>query len=57
MWAIAVYLAVAGGVYDGVFLCRPLSHKMSMMRSWTKLSQFLRVFLPTLTGKAVYREV
>ena len=32
---IAVYLAVAGGVYDGVFLCCPFSHEMSWMRSWT----------------------
>ena len=23
MWEIAVHLAVAGGVYDGVFLCCP----------------------------------
>ena len=24
MWKIAVHLAVAGGVYDGVFLCCPV---------------------------------
>ena len=45
---IAVHLAVAGGVYDSVFLCCPLFHEMSWMRSLTSLSQFLRVFLPTL---------
>ena len=44
MWEIAVYLVVAGGV----FLCCPFSHEMSWMRSWTSLSQFLRVFLPSL---------
>ena len=32
---ISVYLAVAGGVYDGVFSCCPFSHKMSWMRSKT----------------------
>ena len=48
MLEIAVHLAVAGGVYDGVFLCCPFSHEMSWMGSWTKLSQFLRDILPTL---------
>ena len=32
MWEIAVHLAVAGGVYDGVFLCCPFSHEMSWIR-------------------------
>ena len=45
---IAVHLAVAGNVLDGVFLCCPFSDEMSWMKSWTLLSQFLRVFLPTL---------
>ena len=49
VWEIAVHLAVAGDGYDGVFLCCPFSHAMSWMRSWTKLSHFRRVFLPTLT--------
>ena len=40
-------LAVAGDVFDGVFLCC-ISHEMSWMRSGTELSQFLRVFLSTL---------
>ena len=48
MWEIAVYLAVAGDVFYGVFSCRPFSQDMSWMRSGIKLSQFLRVFLPTL---------
>ena len=43
---IAVHLAVAGDIFDGVFLCCPFSHEMSWVRSETKLSQFLRVFLP-----------
>ena len=30
---IAVHLAVAFDVYDGVFLCCPLSHEVSWMRS------------------------
>ena len=30
---IAVHLAVACDVYDGVFLCCPFSHEMSWMRS------------------------
>ena len=45
---IAVHLAFAGDVFDGVFLCCLLSHDMSWMRSGTELSQFLRGFLPTL---------
>ena len=47
VWETAVHLAVAGGVFDGVFLCCPFSHEMSWMRSGTYLSQFLRGFLPT----------
>ena len=43
---IAVHLAVA--VFDCVFLCCPFSHEITWMRSGTYLSQFLRVFLPTL---------
>ena len=30
------------------FLCCPFSHEMPWMRSGTELSQFLRVFIPTL---------
>ena len=37
-----VHLAVAGDVFDGVFLCRPFFHEMSWMGSGTWLSQFLR---------------
>ena len=47
-WEIAVHLAVAGDVFDGVFLWCPFSREMSWMRSGTLLSKFLRVFLPTL---------
>ena len=32
---VAVHLAVAGDVFDGVFLCCPFSHEMSWMRSGT----------------------
>ena len=32
---IAVHLAVAGDVFDGVYLCCPFSHEMSLMRSGT----------------------
>ena len=42
------YEGQACGVYGDVFLCCPFSHEVSWMRSWTELSQFLRVFLPTL---------
>ena len=31
----AVHLAVAGDVFNGVFLCCPFSHQMSWMRSET----------------------
>ena len=33
VWEIAVHLAVACDVYDGVFLCCPFSHGASWMRS------------------------
>ena len=29
------YLAVAGDVFDGTFLCCPIPHEMSLMRSGT----------------------
>ena len=32
---IAVYLSVAGDVFNGVSLCCPFSHEMSWMRSGT----------------------
>ena len=32
---VAVHLAVAGDVYEGVLLCCPFSHEMSIMRSGT----------------------
>ena len=41
--------AVAGGVFGGIFLCCPFSHELSWMISGTSLSQFLMVFLPTLS--------
>ena len=40
--------AAAGDVYDNVILCCPFFHEMPWMRSGTELSQFLKVFLPTL---------
>ena len=33
IWKIAVHLAVACNVYDGVFLCCSFSHEVSWMRS------------------------
>ena len=35
VWVIAVHLAVAGDVYLGVFLCCPISHEISWIRSGT----------------------
>ena len=31
----AAHLAVAGGVFDGVFLCCPFSHEVSRIKSGT----------------------
>ena len=53
MWEIDVHLAVAGGVYDGVFLCCSFSHEMSWMRSWTLLSQFLPLAKANLNFQCV----
>ena len=49
MWEIAVHLDVVGGIYDAVFLCTALFPT----RFGTELSQFLRMFLPTL-GEHAY---
>ena len=35
MWKIAAHLAVAGDVFDGVFMCCSFSHEISWMRSGT----------------------
>ena len=35
VWEIAVHLAVAGDIFDGVFLWCPFSHEMSWTRSGT----------------------
>ena len=35
VWEIAFHLAVAGDVFDALFLCCPFSHEMSWMRSGT----------------------
>ena len=46
---MAVHLAVAGDVFDGVLFCAVLfPHEMSWMRYGTELSQSLRMFLSTL---------
>ena len=41
-------LAVTGDVFDGIFLCCLISHEIFWMRSRSELSQFLRIFLPTI---------
>ena len=44
-------MAVAGDVFDGVLFRAVLSsQEMCWMRSGTKLSQFLKIFLPTLSN-------
>ena len=35
LWEVAVYLAVAGDVFDGAFFCCSCFHEMSWMRSGT----------------------
>ena len=52
MWEIVVHLAVAGGVCDGVFLCC-LFFQRDVLDEILDLSQFLRVFLPTLSNLSV----
>ena len=42
------WLLLMIGVFDGVSFVLSFSHEMSWIRSGTKLSQFLRVFLPAL---------
>ena len=46
---MAVNLAVASDVFDGVLFCAVIfPQEMSSVRSETELSQFLRIFLPAL---------
>ena len=40
MLEIAVNMAFADGVYDGVFLCCHFSHEMSWIGFWTNFSPF-----------------
>ena len=47
IWLSLVMLLVAS------FLCCPFSHEMFWMRSGTKLSQFLRVFLLLLLHECI----
>ena len=42
-----IWLSLVVSMMVSFFYC-PFPHEMSCMRSWTSLSQFLRVFLPTL---------
>ena len=52
LWEMAVHLALAGDVFDGVLFCAVFfSHEMSWIRSGIELSQFLRIFLPTFASK------
>ena len=46
VWEIAVHLAVAGDIFDGVFLCYLFSHEMSLMRFW-ELIESVSVGFPT----------
>ena len=55
VWEMAVQLAVAGDVFDGVLFCAVLlSHEMSWMRSWNELNQFLRISIPTSLSKTAW---
>ena len=54
VWEIALHLAVAGDVYDGVFLCCPFSHERSCMTSWTLVSQTIFLVNVGLAGDLLY---
>ena len=43
---MAVYLIVAGDVFDGVFLCCLFSNEMSWMKSVTQLSESISEGFP-----------
>ena len=55
-WEMALHLAVDGDVFDGVYFVLSFFPRDSWMICGTELSQFLRIFLPTLTATvcAVY---
>ena len=43
----AVHLAVAGDVFDGVFLCCPFSPRDVLDKIWGLIESVFEVFLPT----------
>ena len=49
---MAVHLAFAGDVFNGVLFC---ANEVSWMKSGTELSQFLRIFLPTFDLRVAYQ--
>ena len=51
---MAVHLAVACDVFDCVLFLLSFSYEMSWVRSGTKLSLFLRIFLPNFVSSKLY---
>ena len=47
VWKIAIHLAVAGDVFDGVFLCCPFSHDV-LDDIWELIESVFEVLPPTL---------
>ena len=47
MWEIAVYQAVAGGVYDGFFLCCPFSPRDVILDEILDLMESVSEGFPT----------
>ena len=52
---MAVHLAVACGVYDGVFLCCLFSNEMFWMGSWTELH--VEISVQFLTKRFQFEDV
>ena len=50
MWEIAVYLAVAGDVFDGVFLCSPFFPRDVFDEIWDLIESVSKGFPSTLFG-------
>ena len=45
IWETAIHLAVAGGVFDGVFLCCPFSPLDVLNEIWDVIGSFIDGFL------------
>ena len=59
VWEAAVHLAVAGGIFDGIFLCCPFSPLDVLDEIWDVIESVSEGFLinSTLLSVIIYRNI